>query len=76
MDCAACCVQGKRRAELLDQVLAKFPPCMHVWMLSKWSEPAAWHSARLAFTRTCAVWSMVHILHTPAHLSAVACSSA
>ena len=51
--------QGKRRAELLDLVLAKFPPCMHVWMLSKWSEPAAWHSARLAFTRTCAVWSMV-----------------
>lgn len=52
-------VQGKRRSELLDKVLAMFPPRLHRWLLSKWSEPAAWHNARLAFTRTNAVWSMV-----------------
>ncbi|KAK9914842.1 hypothetical protein WJX75_001188 [Coccomyxa subellipsoidea] len=54
---------GKRRSELLDKVLHVFPPRLHRWLLSKWSEPAAWHNARLAFTRTNAVWSMVgHIV--------------
>jgi hypothetical protein len=52
-------VQGKRRSELLDKVLQMFPPRLHRWLLSMWSEPAAWHNARLCFTRTAAVWSMV-----------------
>lgn len=52
-------MQGKRRSELLDKVLQMFPPRLHRWLLSMWSEPAAWHSARLCFTRTAAVWSMV-----------------
>ncbi|GAB4817356.1 hypothetical protein N2152v2_004402 [Parachlorella kessleri] len=50
---------GKRRAELLDKVLAMFPPRFHKWQLAKFPEPAAWLNARLAFTRTAAVWSMV-----------------
>ena len=51
--------QGKRRADWLDQVLAFLPPRLHRWFARKWAEPAAWHSARLAFARTAAVWSMV-----------------
>ena len=47
--------QGKRRSELVDTVLAIFPPRFHVWLLAKFTEPAAWLNARLAFTRTAAV---------------------
>ena len=48
-----------RKAELLDKVCSAFLPKLHLWQLAKFSEPATWHAARLAFTRTCAVWSMV-----------------
>jgi serine/threonine-protein kinase ATR len=40
-------------------VLATLPPRLHRWFLARWAEPAAWHAARLAFTRTAAVMSMV-----------------
>lgn len=36
-----------------------FPPVMHLWFARKFNEPVVWHNARLAFTRTTAVWSMV-----------------
>ena len=56
-------VQGKRRSELLNKVLACYPPVLHRWFLARFPEPATWHRARLAFTRTTAVWSMVgHIV--------------
>ena len=48
-----------RRSDLLDRICAAFLPKLHLWQLAKFSEPAAWHAARLAFTRTNAVWSMV-----------------
>ncbi|KAK9842495.1 hypothetical protein WJX81_002719 [Elliptochloris bilobata] len=51
--------EGKRRAALLEKVLAMLPPRLHRWFLGGWSEPATWHAARLAFARTTAVWSMV-----------------
>lgn len=55
--------QGKRRSELLNKVLACYPPVLHRWFLARFPEPATWHRARLAFTRTTAVWSMVgHIV--------------
>ncbi len=55
--------EGKRRAPLLDKVLTMLPPQLHRWFLGSWGEPATWHAARLAFTRTAAVWSMVgHIV--------------
>ena len=44
---------------MLDKVLTMFPPRFHKWQLAKFAEPAAWLNARLAFTRTAAVWSMV-----------------
>lgn len=40
-----------------------FPPMMHSWWLKEFRTPAHWFDARLRFTRTTAVWSMVgHIL--------------
>ena len=50
-------MQG-RRADLLDRILNAYLPRLHLWQLAKFSEPATWHAARLAFTRTCAVWCM------------------
>lgn len=36
---------------------------MHRWFLARFPEPAAWLAARLAFTRSNAVWCMVgHLL--------------
>ena len=56
-------MQGKRRSELLHKLLALYPPVLHRWFLARIPEPASWHRARLAFTRTTAVWSMVgHIV--------------
>ncbi len=56
-------VQGKRKSELLDKLLAMYPPVLHRWFLARFPEPATWHNARLGFTRTNAVWSMVgHIV--------------
>ncbi|KAL3137629.1 hypothetical protein ABBQ38_004906 [Trebouxia sp. C0009 RCD-2024] len=55
--------QGKRRSELVNKLLALYPPVLHRWFLARFPEPATWHRARLAFTRTTAVWSMVgHIV--------------
>jgi hypothetical protein len=54
---------GKKMSDLVENVLKMLPPIMHIWFLDKFSEPVKWHNARLAFTRTTAVWSMVgHIV--------------
>ncbi|KAL4421833.1 hypothetical protein ABPG77_001622 [Micractinium sp. CCAP 211/92] len=51
--------QNRRRSEVLDEVLQNWPPLFHRWQLDNFTEPAAWLNARLAYTRTAAVWSMV-----------------
>lgn len=51
--------QSRKKAPLLDSVLAMFPPCLHRWLLAKFPEPSAWLGARLGFSRSAAVWSMV-----------------
>lgn len=38
---------------------ARFPPVFYEWFLVMFSEPAAWFEARLRYTRTSAVMSMV-----------------
>lgn len=56
-------LQGERMAGLLDKVLTMFPPLLHRFFLTNFTEPASWLNARLAFTRTTAVWCMVgHML--------------
>ncbi|PSC70468.1 serine threonine-kinase ATR isoform X1 [Micractinium conductrix] len=49
----------KRRAEVLDEILKSWPALFHRWWLARFAEPAAWLNARLAYTRTSAVWCMV-----------------
>ncbi|KAE8348829.1 protein kinase [Aspergillus coremiiformis] len=41
------------------KVLAKFPPVLHEWFVEMFPESGAWFAARLRYTRSCAVMSMV-----------------
>ncbi|KAF9892395.1 serine/threonine-protein kinase M1 [Aspergillus nanangensis] len=41
------------------KVLAKFPPVLHEWFVEMFPESPAWFAARLRYTRSCAVMSMV-----------------
>lgn len=57
--------QGKMLEDemLKNKILPMFPPVFHKWFLNNFSEPAAWFRARLAYSHTTAVWSMVgHIV--------------
>lgn len=51
-------------APLINKVLDMFPPLLHGFFLTSFTEPASWHNARVAFTRTSAVWSMVSNLQS------------
>ena len=46
-----------------NRVLGKFPPAFHEWFVDMFPEPSAWFAARLRYTRSCAVMSIVgHVL--------------
>ena len=46
-----------------QRLCACHPPIFHKWFIQEFSEPSSWFAARLAFSRTTAVMSMVgHIL--------------
>lgn len=42
-----------------DKVFSQFPPVFHQWFVQQFPEPSAWFGARLKYTRSCAVMSMV-----------------
>ncbi|KAK6580379.1 hypothetical protein PZA11_007401 [Diplocarpon coronariae] len=42
-----------------EKVLGNFPPIFHRWFVAQFPEPSAWLAARLRYTRSCAVMSMV-----------------
>ncbi|QSZ36964.1 hypothetical protein DSL72_009056, partial [Monilinia vaccinii-corymbosi] len=42
-----------------EKVLGGFPPVFHLWFIQQFPEPSAWFAARLRYTRSCAVMSMV-----------------
>ncbi|UPX14348.1 Non-specific serine/threonine protein kinase [Ascochyta rabiei] len=45
------------------KILGKFQPVLHEWFVETFPEPEAWLSARLRYTRSCAVMSIVgHVL--------------
>ena len=47
----------------LHQILPSFPPVFHEWFVETFPEPNAWFNARLKYTRSCAVMSIVgHVL--------------
>ncbi|KAF1999599.1 hypothetical protein P154DRAFT_467308, partial [Amniculicola lignicola CBS 123094] len=45
------------------KILASFPPVLHLWFVETFPDPSAWFAARLRYTRSCAVMSIVgHVL--------------
>ncbi|EGX95160.1 phosphatidylinositol 3- and 4-kinase, putative [Cordyceps militaris CM01] len=42
-----------------DDVLGRFPPLLPLWFVQQFPNPSAWFAARLRYTRSCAVMSMV-----------------
>jgi serine/threonine-protein kinase ATR len=46
-----------------QKILNKFPPVLYEWFIETFPEPEAWFAARLRYTRSCAVMSVVgHVL--------------
>ncbi|KAI9736292.1 MAG: serine/threonine-protein kinase M1 [Cirrosporium novae-zelandiae] len=45
-----------------DDVLPRFPSVFHEWFVEMFPEPSSWFSARLKYTRSCAVMSMVGVV--------------
>lgn len=46
-----------------EKILPRFPPVFHEWFVEMFPEPGAWLAARLRYTRSCAVMSIVgHVL--------------
>ena len=45
------------------KILGHFPPVFHEWFVEMFPEPGSWFTARLRYTRSCAVMSIVgHVL--------------
>ncbi|KAL4902881.1 hypothetical protein BDW74DRAFT_169409 [Aspergillus multicolor] len=53
------CSDPSKASIFADKVLASFPPVLHEWFVEVFPETGAWFSARLRYTRSCAVMSMV-----------------
>ena len=48
---------------IYDEIIASFPPVFHEWFVEMFPEPGAWFTARLKYTRSAAVMSIVgHVL--------------
>lgn len=57
------CSSPRKTGVFTDRVLPKFPPVFHEWFVDMFPEPGAWFAARLKYTRSCAVMSIVgHVL--------------
>lgn len=41
------------------EIITKFPAVLHEWFINTFPEPDSWFTARLRYTRSCAVMSMV-----------------
>ncbi|KAL3460576.1 hypothetical protein BJX64DRAFT_278456 [Aspergillus heterothallicus] len=53
------CSDPSKVSIFTDKVLAMFPPVLHEWFVEMFPETGAWFAARLRYTRSCAVMSMV-----------------
>ncbi|CBF79340.1 protein kinase MEC1 [Aspergillus nidulans FGSC A4] len=53
------CSDPSKVSIFTDKVLATFPPVLHEWFVEMFPETGAWFAARLRYTRSCAVMSMV-----------------
>ncbi|KAH8816823.1 protein kinase-like protein rad3 [Xylogone sp. PMI_703] len=59
MFCEEACKSNDKLPLFTEKVLSQFPPVFHLWFVQQFPEPAAWFAARLRYTRSCAVMSMV-----------------
>ncbi|KAF7116577.1 hypothetical protein CNMCM5793_005058 [Aspergillus hiratsukae] len=53
------CSEAAKLPLFTTKVLMKFPPVLHEWFVEMFPETGAWFAARLRYTRSCAVMSMV-----------------
>ncbi|EFR05531.1 kinase rad3 [Nannizzia gypsea CBS 118893] len=53
------CADDSNLTVFTDKVLARYPPVLHEWFVETFPEPATWFAARLKYTRSSAVMSMV-----------------
>jgi serine/threonine-protein kinase ATR len=53
------CSDPSKVSIFTNKVLAMFPPVLHEWFVEMFPETGAWFAARLRYTRSCAVMSMV-----------------
>ena len=59
----SCAAAPDSYAIFTDQILTTFPAVFHEWFVESFPDPAAWFAARLRYTRSCAVMSIVgHVL--------------
>ena len=58
------CSGGLEKISIFStRVLKTFPPIFHEWFVESFPDPSAWFNARLRYTRSCAVMSIVgHVL--------------
>ncbi|MCJ1477208.1 serine/threonine-protein kinase M1 [Lambiella insularis] len=57
------CAEPSKISIFSEKILSKFPPVFHEWFVEMFPEPGAWFAARLKYTRSCAVMSIVgHVL--------------
>ena len=57
------CSKKTQASFFTNKILPSFPPIFHEWFVETFPEPGAWFSARLKYTRSCAVMSIVgHVL--------------
>lgn len=53
------CLGDKNTKIFTEGVLGMFPPVLPNWFISQFPNPSIWFTARLRYTRSCAVMSMV-----------------
>jgi serine/threonine-protein kinase ATR len=59
----ACSGDPEKVKIFANKVLANFPPVFHEWFVESFPDPSAWFNARLRYTRSAAVMSIVgHVL--------------
>ncbi|KAM0134783.1 hypothetical protein ACHAP3_005339 [Botrytis cinerea] len=59
MYCEEAMKSEKQLPFFTEKVLGEFKPVFHKWFVKQFPEPSAWFAARLRYTRSCAVMSMV-----------------
>lgn len=57
--CDEACKSVEKLPYFTEKVLGQFPPVFHKWFVQQFPEPSTWFAARLRYTRSCAVMSMV-----------------